>query len=129
MRRLGILLALVLSACVPTFTDAEPRELALRYDGLTLTLTSDRPVQRGSVGLRAASVVSPYCGPCTPDADGVTLLRLLEGGDYRAALTEEGLELGEVRGLARAKSVIVRLDERRAVVRYWPDKPPGKPSP
>lgn len=126
MRRLALLLTLLLGACVPTFEGAAPQELAVRYDGLMLTLTSDRPIERGSVGLRAQSVVSPYCDPCTPDENGVVLLRLLEqdGQDYGTVL-----ELGEVVGLERLKAVLVRRDEARAVVRTFGvsdvDKPPG----
>lgn len=129
MRRLALLLTLSLCACA-VFDPAEPQELTVSYDGLTLSLTSDKPVLRGSVGIRAQSVVSDYCDPCTPDGDGATLLRLLEGKDYADALTKDGLVLGEVVGFKKARAVVVRNGERRAVVRTFAladiDKPPGR---
>ena len=128
MRR-ALLLLTALSACVPTFVPATPDELSVTYTGTTLSLTSDRPVVRGSVYVVAESVTSAYCDPCTPDEGGGVLLRLLEGGDYADVLSAMGLELGAVTGLERVRAAAVRQDERRAVEAVWPDpkKPPGTP--
>ena len=128
MKRLALLLTLALASCIPTFDPAQPQELTVRYDGLTLTLTSDKPIERGSIGIRSGGVLSPYCDPCIPDADGVTLLRILEqpGQDYSTVL-----ELGEVTGLERLRVVAVRVGEARAIVRTFVlaeiEKPPGTP--
>ncbi len=114
MRRTLFVFLLTLSACTPVFEQAEGKQLNITYQGDRLTLTSDAPVQRGSVGIRAESVTSHLCAVegCLPDAGGVVLLRLIEGPEYGRTVI-----LGHATGLVRVKAAIVRKDEGFAVVR------------
>jgi hypothetical protein len=114
MWRLAFLL--LLTGCIPTFETATPQELELRYNGTALELVSDKPILRGSIGVRADSVTSALCASegCVPDAKGRVLLRLPEGRQWGL-----GVILGRVEGLEHARASIVRVGEQRAVVDTW----------
>jgi hypothetical protein len=114
MRWAALALLLTLSACVPVFEEATPEQLTLTYESDTLELTSDKPILRGSIGIRAESVASVFCAVpgCLPDAEGRVLLQLKEGVSYTRTVI-----LGRATGLQRVKVAIVRESERKAVER------------
>jgi hypothetical protein len=116
MKRITLLLILFLISCIPTFEPATPEQLTLTYESGTLELTSDKPILRGSIGIRAESVASVFCAleGCMPDSEGRVLLRLVEGQNWGRAVI-----LGRVEGLQRVKVAIVREGERKAVERLW----------
>jgi hypothetical protein len=116
MRWAALALLLILSACIPSFEEAKPEQLTLTYQDGTLELTSDRNILRGSVGIRAESVVSIFCAVpgCVPDSEGRVLLQLKEGVSYTRTII-----LGRATGLQRVKAAIVRQGERKAVERLW----------
>ena len=72
MRALSVLFLLTLAACIPAYSDATPNQLSLERNGDTYTLHSDKPIERGSIGIRAKTVTSPLCAVkgCLPDAEG-----------------------------------------------------------